>query len=123
MNREVVREWVEALRSGKYKQGTKKLRTTNDEYCCLGVLCELAVKHGVIHRVGEGYGMAGDVYADIFELPYSVTEWSGIKDSAGSYYDVEPKALSRLNDDGMNFSEIANIIESNPEGLFRKEEE
>ena len=34
--------WVEALRSGKYKQTRNKLRSRNGAYCCLGVVCELA---------------------------------------------------------------------------------
>lgn len=32
--------WIEALESGKYKQGQKALRTPDDGYCCLGVLAD-----------------------------------------------------------------------------------
>ena len=35
-------KWVAALRSGKYKQGTGQLRTEDDCYCCLGVLCDIS---------------------------------------------------------------------------------
>jgi len=35
-------KWIEALRSGKYKQGRLTLRTRNDCYCCLGVLCDVS---------------------------------------------------------------------------------
>lgn len=35
-------EWVAALRSGKYEQGTGKLRTDDDHWCCLGVLSDVA---------------------------------------------------------------------------------
>ena len=51
MNKTLKEKWVNALRSGKYKQGKGRLRTcveaTVDEpnpdwkYCCLGVLCDL----------------------------------------------------------------------------------
>lgn len=42
MNPEIKTKWVEALRSGKYKQGKKSLRSREgDKYCCLGVLCDL----------------------------------------------------------------------------------
>lgn len=41
MKPELKRKWVAALRSGKYKQGTGEL-FYRDEYCCLGVLCEVA---------------------------------------------------------------------------------
>ena len=37
--------WVEALRSGKYKQGRLALYDKhNESYCCLGVLCKVAGK-------------------------------------------------------------------------------
>lgn len=49
--------WVEALRSGDYKQGNGWLNRTGAtvdeegepvrEYCCLGVLCEVAMKEGL----------------------------------------------------------------------------
>lgn len=42
INKELVRQWVEALRSGKYKQGRSALRNIDNEFCCLGVLCEIS---------------------------------------------------------------------------------
>lgn len=46
MTPELKAKWVEALRSGKYAQGKRALRTgrdkpENDLFCCLGVLCDL----------------------------------------------------------------------------------
>ena len=52
-----VREWVAALRSGKFAQTTGRLHKTPDPsgvyghptrrtYCCLGVACEVARAHG-----------------------------------------------------------------------------
>lgn len=35
-------KWIEALRSGKYKQGRLALRTRDDHFCCLGVLCDVS---------------------------------------------------------------------------------
>lgn len=49
--RKARRLWVKALRSGEYKQGYGYLhykRGGKDKFCCLGVLCDLAVKNGVI---------------------------------------------------------------------------
>ena len=40
MNQEIKEKWLEALRSGKYKQGFTRLKQ-NNRYCCLGVLCSL----------------------------------------------------------------------------------
>ena len=44
INKELVRQWVDALRSGKYKQGRRALRNVDNEFCCLGVLCDIC-KH------------------------------------------------------------------------------
>lgn len=40
MEKELRDRWIEALESGKYKQGQRYL-CIGDEYCCLGVLCEI----------------------------------------------------------------------------------
>lgn len=40
MDAELKAKWVEALRSGKYRQTRCKLHhTLTDSFCCLGVLC------------------------------------------------------------------------------------
>lgn len=41
MQGELKWKWIEALRSGAYKQGQKQLKK-GASYCCLGVLCEVA---------------------------------------------------------------------------------
>lgn len=33
--------WIEALESGQYKQGKHSLRDLEDNYCCMGVACNL----------------------------------------------------------------------------------
>ena len=38
----LAKRWLAVLRSGKRKQGRRLLRSTDDEFCCLGVLCEVA---------------------------------------------------------------------------------
>lgn len=43
LTKELKDEWVAALRSGNYKQGTGKLKSF-DCYCCLGVLACLLEK-------------------------------------------------------------------------------
>jgi len=47
---EVRAAWVEALRSGEYQQGQDALHKVTGNgslFCCLGVLCDLAVKAGI----------------------------------------------------------------------------
>lgn len=38
MKREDAKKWLAALRSGEYKQGKQTLRTSDNKFCCLGVL-------------------------------------------------------------------------------------
>jgi hypothetical protein len=46
MNPEVKSMWVEALRSNDYLQGRGALNR-NGLFCCLGVLCDVALKNGI----------------------------------------------------------------------------
>lgn len=57
-------EWVAALRSGEYKQGTSFLYRSNGTYCCLGVLAktQLLRTKPELHRsllTPEELGMLG----------------------------------------------------------------
>lgn len=107
-----AKKWVTALRSGKYKQGQSYLRTGN-RFCCLGVACDLFGKDKNIEWDEEIFLTAYDV------LPYVVMEWLGLNKESGSY---NSGSLVSLNDDQeRTFKQIADIIESEPEGLFVKE--
>lgn len=44
MNKTLKNKWLKALRSGEYAQGVGRLRTNKDEFCCLGVLCDISGK-------------------------------------------------------------------------------
>jgi len=135
MDEQIKAQWTAALRSGEYEQGQEKLQTilrdedqdsdTYDEetgraFCCLGVLCDLAVKVGVVTeqeeydsvRYGDPSNELGNVY-----LPDEVMEWAGIGANNPSvvtdYQNVHTsRTLSLLNDDGHPFSEIADLIDA-----------
>jgi len=116
---------VDALRSGKYKQGQSCLRkTVNGEslFCCLGVFCdvyreEVGGEWGPIDRPGAIYFTDPDHDIVAAFLPPSVTKWLGIFWNDGQ----TPKdTLVTLNDsDKYTFAQIADHIESQPEGLFK----
>lgn len=125
MDAKIKARWIKALRSGKYKQGQGRLRQPTpdgDEYCCLGVLCELAVKAKVIpppvfSPLGDGsqryrYGVNGDVKGGL--LPVVVSNWAGVSGS-GAYGKKGPYYfdgyLTTDNDSGKDFNTIADIIE------------
>ena len=134
MRKEVMKKWVKALRSGKFKQGQGTLKQYNSkgkaQHCCLGVLCELYNenmkknhKKTLPEKICDndysfqyGYTTFNGV-AD--SLPERVRDWSGISTSFGKFYGEStlPAPLSDLNDDGRKFNTIANIIEKHWENL------
>jgi hypothetical protein len=99
MNQELKNKWIEALRSGKYKQGRNYLRM-GDSFCCLGVLCDVddPSKWRANHFVSAR--MYGD---NLSCLP--------------DYFPLSPRArasLMRMNDvQNKSFEEIADWIEEN----------
>jgi hypothetical protein len=121
MNPEIKAKWVAALRSGEYKQGRSKLRDEHDNYCCLGVLCDLAAKHGVgmwklTDQADYTFNVGRDLSAT--SLPKAVREWAGTNTNHG---DVVLPQTSRtctaitcigLNDTGATFPLIADLIET-----------
>ena len=119
MNQEIKAQWITALRSGDYRQGQGALRRKTDgedTFCCLGVLCELAVEAGVIEAPKYsttgvwGYGAPAHMGATSV-LPMEVQEWSGV-DSCGMFGGVVECSLTELNDNGTVFSRIADVIEA-----------
>ena len=110
-NREI---WLNALSSGKYKQTSEVLQDSSG-FCCLGVACDVYMK-----ETGKGEWIVEDsrkVFLDsITRLPDEVKNWFGFSTKYGDYDDG---MLTKLNDDErLSFSEIADIIDSNPKGLF-----
>ena len=97
-----LKTWVEALRSGDYKQGRQSLRQW-DNYCCLGVACDLVDSDGWdTSQVEVGMYFYGDNFA---YMPENIlADYYGLTDS-------EQRDLGMLNDNGFDFDEIADQIE------------
>lgn len=106
MNAEIKAKWLEALRSGKYRQGTEYLRTADDKFCCLGVLCDIT--NPALWEKWTNGERHHDVYGFLSHtsmLPDKIDEQAG---------GIAAKAhLMGMNDSGKSFSEIANYIEAN----------
>jgi len=141
MKQEIATLWTAALLSGEYEQTTAVLRRDtiidggNEEipkytssFCCLGVLCELAHKAGVeglIRAEPRFDGFCPDVaYSDRMPpsgsntLPDVVLEWAGMRTAYGALNHLGGNAaLTQLNDNGRTFTEIADIIKANVDGL------
>lgn len=114
MNKVVKAKWLEALRSGNYRQTQGGLldREVNkrNKYCCLGVLC-------AIHAKETGNKFEEEHYlGDSGGLPDEVMAWSGI-DSQGTlnksiHDDGKHDTLAELNDHAeYTFKQIADVIE------------
>jgi hypothetical protein len=125
MNPEIKQRWVEALRSGEYKQTREELYDGNGGYCCLGVLCDLAIKDGVLDKWDdyidrwypnsdelEGAGLEG-LWADDELLPAKAQHWAGLTNHAPNVpFQDTKKSLSILNDEfRLDFNTIADLIE------------
>lgn len=114
MNEDVKRQWVSALRSGEYEQGYERLKG-DGRFCCLGVLCDLAVDAGVVDgwrkkKVADLVLNSIGAHGEVDFLPREVQEWAGIDEKNPVVDDGE--TLTGLNDvEGLSFEEIANIIE------------
>lgn len=112
MKEEIKDRWVEALRSGKYKQGRKVLKKGKN-FCCLGVLCDITKDELGLEwnaRIPASDSLDGE---RLF-LPLSVKDYAGL---SARNPGVGVKALSDMNDTGVKFNRIADLIEKHWEEL------
>ena len=122
MKKEIKDKWVAALRSGEYQQ-TKEFLATSDGFCCLGVLCDLYIKEhddpsSTRYQTWKNDCEFRDNLLDLHEnmvLPRQVREWSGVSSSDGAINNGD--CLTQMNDQGMSFSDIADVIEERWEDL------
>jgi hypothetical protein len=113
MNKRIGKIWIEALRSGEFSQVEEVLKSSHG-HCCLGVLCELYTKETeqqVFNKLDDGQYSRID-NSDDEDLPDFVRDWAGMKSNHGVLPEIHPfNSLAEMNDDGIDFNEIANVIE------------
>lgn len=116
MNPEAKKIWVDALRSGRYEQARAFLKLPKGDkwgYCCLGVLCEEAIKAGVKVEAREAEDPHGEVCV-VFNgnstvLPSAVYQWAGLGEPNPM---IGGNTASYHNDHaGRDFNEIADLID------------
>ncbi len=107
-------EWLEALESGKFEQGSDFLRSADDKFCCLGVACELSgVKAVLMNRSGiTRYEYLGERHY----LPKEIVDKLKFRDNDGS--GGLSRSIAQLNDEGKTFKEIAATVRANPSKYF-----
>lgn len=110
MNKNIAKQWIAALRSGDYKQGHKRLVITDKDisaFCCLGVLCNIAIENGYGEWKGDNFIIPGREVRESIILPIRVREWADISDKSMQMF-IE------FNDTrGFSFQQIADYIEKN----------
>ena len=117
-----LREWVAALRSGEWQQGTGRLCSLDADgtkrYCCLGVALAL---QGRLNEEGGDIACtvrlaAAMPTADFLVEPVTTT-WEDVDGDhfnisvTSARHDGKLKAVSELNDNRWSFDEIADALE------------
>ena len=112
MNKERVLLWIESLESEEYEQGTGRLVSKDDRFCCLGVACNVAIENGcdciwvgddsdnweieVSESKPYPHSSCGA------EMPYKILDWYGITET------ITQRELWKWNDtEKLFFPEIA----------------
>jgi len=111
MNKRIKKLWVAALRSEKYKQGRSRLRSSANNFCCLGVLCNI---HAQEHpKIAAAQKTSLEYMGSYARLPDAVRHWAGLKPGLDEAIRIagELNFLAAHNDRGVPFSKIADAIE------------
>ena len=114
IDRQLLIEWIAALRSGEYNQTTLTLKD-NYGFCCLGVACEInnvnwddyahnMTTLDILNKEKLGLNIVPSVDdCAMIQQKYNLYK---------SFYDYNyAKILSIVNDAGKSFTDIADIIE------------
>jgi hypothetical protein len=108
MHSEMKAKWIEALRSGKYEQGFAQLKTNDNKYCCLGVLCDLDEE--------TSWGTSTLMPGTFNEMNVNayMNQINFLPEKLRTKYEImagDEKVLIELNDGGFSFEKIADYIE------------
>ncbi len=135
MKEEIAKLWIDALRSGDYKQTKSALCKEYSDgcaFCCLGVLCDIYTKHG--DKTCEVFTSESLEYEKNSNKPYKsrffnghasvlpedVVLWAGLKsgtpfvknNTRGLHSEKDLIEIITLNDTlNRSFTELANEIE------------
>lgn len=123
MNEIVKQMWITQLRVPGAEQAKGVLKDERGARCCLGVLCDIAEIAGQGTWSVNPYCSDGrhrftppEGYSESTITPTWVTRWSGLGDSNPEVPGVRDRdgnlmSLAHLNDTGLTFPQIADVIE------------
>jgi hypothetical protein len=115
LNKKQFKQWMEALRSGKFEQ-TNAVLQDNVGYCCLGVACKILIDPKKLYKED------GKIYGGLPNQHYNAPKWlqeidedfkERTKDINDYYGNSGSKFITNLNDDlKLSFEEIADVLEA-----------
>lgn len=110
--KENIQKLVDALRSSKYKQGFAALKY-DDCMCVLGVACDISNLGQWEHlTLSDTYCYMTPISSSRTHLPPDVIAYYGFpNDDPRIDYGETTETLSNLNDSGLPFTTIANLLE------------
>lgn len=95
--------WIQALRSGKYKQGSDKLQSNLNSYCCLGIACKVVNYSHILDYNGKLIGVVPQDQKNFFKWLININN---------HFSAISGLTLTRLNDEEkFTFNEIADLLE------------
>ena len=118
MKAELKTKWLEALRSGEYKQCQGSLTDNGGGYCCLGVLAKVAglpiiyniPPRGDYDDVPEVVDGIGATLDEAFEQGYDPI-WGLLNESGSTDRGPVANHVIEMNDKGLSFKAIAKYLE------------
>lgn len=124
-------KWLEALRSGEYKQSHGVLyNESQNGYCCLGVYCHVkgvdndsllseSFPWSLDREIAEMYKISSALAPEYKQDLFSADEWANEKDKVLEQLDESTFSffLANMNDSDKSFTEIADIIEETTIGV------
>lgn len=121
MKKHKAKQLIKALRSGRHIQGRGVLVNDDDEFCCLGVTCNIS-KQPLEWEFSDHYWQIGGCYS---ELPEDIQQEFGFYSTYGARRDEKHllingnsySCLAVANDAGCSFEQIADYIEEHWEML------
>ena len=109
MQPEILAAWIQALESGEYDQGRKVLRSTDNKYCCLGVVCDIVAGDEWYEKE-----LASVRTPRLFH-PYGNID-AGLLDNEACAQlrlsTIGMDTFAEVNDNGWTFAEIADAMKS-----------
>jgi hypothetical protein len=110
MEASLKQKWIDALRSGEYEQGKQYLKSMDNKFCCLGVLCDI-----IDNKKWETFEKANS--AKSF-YPFTYEGYTGTLSNdmlkTTKINIVKMRFLMDMNDvHDKTFAEIADYIEAN----------